>query len=228
MPLEPAERATREFAAAPMRQLRSRVARSLWAPVRWLLRLTWFRHVDPAYRQAMVTGLDPLVDDARSLLDMGCGDGALAAALMARHPGLFAVGVEVGRPARAWIPIVMYDGHRMPFRDRSFDIVMATDVLHHTDDIPRRLREMARVSRRFVLIKDHAVYGVVSRAWIGLIDFLTNVPFGVPCAYNYPTLDQWSQHFHEAGLQVIARSFLPLGAGSRFHPVFKLSVEGGS
>jgi len=80
---------------------------------------------------------------------------------------------------------------------------MTVDVLHHTADISHVLREMARVSRRYVLVKDHVVTGPIARSIVGFGDWLSNVPCGIPCVFNYPTLRGWRQHFRDAGLNEI-------------------------
>ena len=54
------------------------------------------------------------------------------------------------------------DALRLPFRDRSFDVAMASLFFHHLseEDCPRVLAEMWRVSRQRVLVNDlhrHAV-----------------------------------------------------------------------
>jgi ubiquinone/menaquinone biosynthesis C-methylase UbiE len=48
------------------------------------------------------------------------------------------------------------DAERLPFPDRSFDIVAVHDGLHHLDNPERAIREMGRVARRGVLIMDPA------------------------------------------------------------------------
>ncbi len=172
----------------------------------------------------MIEHLSGLPRDASTMLDVGCGDGAVGAAMMERCGGLTVTGIEVQEFPETQIPIRLYDGTRIPFPDASFDIVTATDVLHHTADMRVILREMARVSRKWVIIKDHTVYGLPSRLWISAIDFVTNVPFGIPCEYNYPTLDEWHAHFEAVGLRIASQEFLDIGPGSRFHPIFKLEV----
>ncbi|MEW6324727.1 MAG: class I SAM-dependent methyltransferase [Nitrospirota bacterium] len=44
--------------------------------------------------------------------------------------------------------IVVGDGERLPFKDRSFDYVIAKQVVEHMDDPETCFREMMRVSRR--------------------------------------------------------------------------------
>jgi len=195
----------------------------LWgAPIRWFVRHTWEPYVDAPYRRITVERLKQLVEGAKEILDVGCGDGAIGAQLMEAHGGLKATGIEIVDSPGALIPTKQYDGKRIPFPDESFDLVMATDVLHHTPDIPAMLKEMARVSKRYVLVKDHTVYGFFSRAWISLIDFATNVPFGIHCEYNYPSLETWRRYMDEVGLAIEREELLDIGPGTRFHPIFLL------
>lgn len=61
---------------------------------------------------------------------------------------------EMLRAARAAFPRADFrdgDGYKLPFLDRSFDVVASYDVLQHVPDIVGFIREMVRVSRRTVL-----------------------------------------------------------------------------
>jgi 2-polyprenyl-3-methyl-5-hydroxy-6-metoxy-1,4-benzoquinol methylase len=51
---------------------------------------------------------------------------------------------------------VAADVWRLPFRDRSFDVVTAQHFLHHFDEaeLARLLRELARVARRAIVVSD--------------------------------------------------------------------------
>lgn len=75
---------------------------------------------------------------ARPLLDLGTGDGQTLAALT--RPGGVVVGVDRSleglRAARRSLdrPLLAADARRLPFRDGSFRVVLAADLLHHHDD----------------------------------------------------------------------------------------------
>src|SRR6476659_8638733 len=90
--------------------------------------------------------------DARTVLDVGCGDGTLATLVMRRRPELGIVGLEVrARPVTA-IPVTEFDGLSMPLGTSSHDVVMLVDVLHHAEDGEALLREAARVAKHAVVI----------------------------------------------------------------------------
>lgn len=92
-----------------------------------------------------------------SLLDVGCGDGALLAAVAAAGK-TEVVGIEPG-PKRALAMdkgLSVRDGtaEALPFTDKSFDVVTFQYVTHHLADMRKSLLEAVRVARRAVLILD--------------------------------------------------------------------------
>lgn len=137
------------------------------------------------------------------VLDLGCGDGRLAARLMQLRPDLVCEGVDVLiRPVTA-IPVTPYDGHTLPFPDDSFDYVTIIDVLHHADDAVAVLREAARVSRHGIVIKDHLREGFFAEATLRAMDWVGNAGHGVSLPYSYLDRKSWNAAFAEVELQVV-------------------------
>jgi ubiquinone/menaquinone biosynthesis C-methylase UbiE len=140
-------------------------------------------------------------EGAESVLDLGCGDGSLARLVMERRPELTFHGLEIrARPVTA-IPVQEYDGFRIPCPDRSYDVVLVADVLHHAEDALQLIREAARVARRAVIIKDH-----LSDPWLGaprlsVMDWVGNIGHGVPLLDAYWSRKEWSAAFAEVGLR---------------------------
>ena len=135
------------------------------------------------------------------ILDVGCGNGLLAAALRSQRPDLTLRGIDVLPREHNHIPVEMFDGTRIPFEDDSFDAVLFSDVLHHTDDPAVLLREARRVTRRCVLIKDHFRQGLAAYQRLRFMDWVGNARFGVALPYNYWTANQWQTAWREVGLQ---------------------------
>lgn len=75
------------------------------------------------------------------------------------------------------------------------------DVLHHTKDPAILLREAVRVSRSFVLIKDHLAESVLDHLTLRFMDWVGNRPHGVVLTYNYQSRKQWRGHFSACGLK---------------------------
>lgn len=140
-------------------------------------------------------------DGAATLLDVGCGDGTLARSIMERRPGLAATGVEIRARPRTAIPVQEFDGRILPFADRSHDVVMLVDVLHHADEPTLLIREAGRVAARAVIIKDHLTGAWLSHERLRLMDWVGNIGHGVPLRYAYWSPEQWHDAFLHAGLR---------------------------
>lgn len=86
----------------------------------------------------------PWCSGAKRLLDVGCGSGYVAYHLGATL-GCPVLGVDVTPQTQAPIAYQQFDGCTLPFADGSFDAATCTFVLHHSQDAPALLTEMARV-----------------------------------------------------------------------------------
>jgi SAM-dependent methyltransferase len=84
---------------------------------------------------------------AGTVLDVGCADGALRAALPA--PGPWLVGLDASETLLRDHPppVLRADARRLPVRDRAVDAVTALNVLYHLPDPMPALREARRVLR---------------------------------------------------------------------------------
>lgn len=139
--------------------------------------------------------------DAR-VLDVGCGDGELAAELRARRPDIQVEGIDVLVRQGCAIPVRAFDGTHIPYGDACIDVVLLVDVLHHTEDPAVLLRESARVARSVIVIKDHLREGVAAGLTLRVMDWVGNARHGVRLPYNYWARAQWNRAFRELGLKV--------------------------
>jgi SAM-dependent methyltransferase len=140
-----------------------------------------------------------------SVLDIGCGDGTIASLIARQNPTVSIRGIEFAPRPNCRIECAPFDGATIPHPSASFDVCMFVDVLHHAPNsqgIARLLAEACRVSRRFVLIKDHLSENRFDYRTLQFMDWVGNRPHGVVLPYKYQSRAQWDQHFSLAGLNV--------------------------
>jgi SAM-dependent methyltransferase len=132
------------------------------------------------------------------VLDVGCAKGFLMHDLQAVVPGLEVVGIDISAYA---LTHVMPDQHgrvaratarSLPFRDGSFDLVLAVNVLHNLERpaCVEALREMERVGRggKYVQVD----------SWLNE-EQRRNLDLWVLTALTYVDPDEWRRIFAEAG-----------------------------
>jgi SAM-dependent methyltransferase len=155
-----------------------------------------------------IGGLD--INTPIRILDVGCGDMALAKGLLDSIKGIELACVDIYPPPilregfdPMWQHYQQFDGSWLPFEDRSFDIVIFSDVLHHVPShmVIRLLESAARVGS-FVLIKDHFEYGWFSRNMLRLMDFVGNFGYGVTVPKRYFTRDSFERIAHQSGIHI--------------------------
>jgi ubiquinone/menaquinone biosynthesis C-methylase UbiE len=91
------------------------------------------------------------------VLDAGCGGGGMPLSLAEEASRVIGIdlvdrfrdaGIRLARERRAGnLHFACADGQAMPFRDRSFDLVLSHAVIEHVPDAPEYLRECARVMK---------------------------------------------------------------------------------
>src|SRR6266568_535990 len=161
-------------------------------PVSWPLSWmgSWHRaFVFERRTRVLAEMLAAQIPERASVLDIGCGDGAIAGVIAQLRP-------DCKIECRA------FDGASLPFPDGSFDVCLFVDVLHHTPDPAILLREAARVSRSFVLLKDHLDENIFDDVTLRFMDWVGNRPHGVVLTYNYQSRRQWAEYFSRCGLAV--------------------------
>lgn len=145
-----------------------------------------------------------LLPENAALLDVGCGDGSLAALIHSMRPDVQVQGLDVLVRPQTAIPVTAYDGRTLPFPDKSFDAVMMVDVLHHAEDATAVLAEARRVARQVVLVKDHRRNGLLADETLRFMDWVGNARHGVALPYNYWSEAEWRAAFAKVGLTVDA------------------------
>lgn len=139
--------------------------------------------------------LAPLMPKNGSVLDLGCGDGTLAATIKSLRPDITVTGLETLARESCHIDVEQFDGYSVPRGNDSMDTVLLVDVLHHADDPRRLLSEALRVARQSVVIKDHNRNGLFAKATLRLMDRIGNARYGVALPHNYWSRKEWIAAF---------------------------------
>jgi SAM-dependent methyltransferase len=160
-------------------------------------RLVYGRRIEVLARH-----LSELLPRDATVLDVGSGDGLLAKRVEAGRSDLRMLGVDVLVRARTHIPVRQFDGILLPFADRAFDVVMMVDVLHHAEDQDALLREVIRVAKRAVVIKDHTADGFLARPTLRFMDWVGNARHGVSLPYAYWSGSRWQSEFRARHIRV--------------------------
>jgi ubiquinone/menaquinone biosynthesis C-methylase UbiE len=106
-----------------------------------------------AYADPKVRFIQQYVPMSGRILDVGCGNGIFTlrfAQAGAKVTGLDFSQFLLGQNAHS--RLISGDATCLPFPDESFEVTFEANVLHHVPERERVIREMARTSRRFVVL----------------------------------------------------------------------------
>ena len=143
----------------------------------------------------------PLFPANARVLDVGAGDGTIASLWQKTRPDLCVEGIDVLVRSDTKVPVREFDGRTIPYSNKSADVVVFVDVLHHTDDPLPLLRDAARVARKKIVIKDHFSENFLDHSTLRLMDWVGNAAHGVALPYNYLSRAAWQRLFAEAALR---------------------------
>jgi len=127
--------------------------------------------------------------DRLMILDVGSGSGGVSCELLRNgFKNLFCLDV-VDLLAYKNLKVILYDGEKIPFTDKKFDVAIIIHVLHHCGDSSKTLKEALRVAKRVVFIED-TYRTKLERIIVSVNDALGNFEF---YAHPYKTPKQWRQ-----------------------------------
>lgn len=141
----------------------------------------------------------------KTLLDVGCGDGAISKLIQNKNKEIKIVGIDVMERPTSSIIIELFDGENIPYHNDSFDCTMLIDVLHHVKNIKQLLTEAKRVSKNFILIKDHQYKSNLDLNVLKFMDYVGNKPHNIIINYNFLNEVEWNSMFDDLGLEVIRK-----------------------
>lgn len=143
------------------------------------------------------------VPEGAKVLDIGCGNGYLAQ-LVAQARRADVTCVDVVDYNETELKTVIFDGVNLPFADKSFDVVILSYVLHHSQVPKDLLAEAERVCRGKVIIYEDDVplfKGIMAK----LHEVTYNWMYDIDSQVTYRTIKEWEKMFVQTGFLVEQR-----------------------
>jgi ubiquinone/menaquinone biosynthesis C-methylase UbiE len=139
--------------------------------------------------------------ESGNVLDVGCGSGEISDQIMKKNNRISIKGIDILVRPKTRIPVERYDGKYYPYLNNTFDSVIFVDVLHHTQDPYLLLKEAKRVSRRFIIIKDHNCNNRYHKKVLSFTDWFGNSQYGIHLELNFLSKSEWMQLFRKLDLK---------------------------
>jgi 2-polyprenyl-3-methyl-5-hydroxy-6-metoxy-1,4-benzoquinol methylase len=106
---------------------------------------------------SLISLIKPL--GAGSILDAGCGEGFTINKLIRNGIGNRIEGIEfskeaisIGKKLFPNLNIKQGSVYELPFKDKSFDLIICTEVLEHLEEPAKAIKEMLRVTKRYLAL----------------------------------------------------------------------------
>lgn len=152
-----------------------------------------------ARAESFVRLFETFLPKGSRILDLGGGWGFYSEPLARRgHDSLV---LDVVKPGYQKAPVVIYDGSKIPFGDKSFDVTLLVTMLHHVPDPEALMREVTRVTRSRVVVVEDLYHHGAGRFWTILRDRLLNMEF-VEHPHQFRTHGDWLHFFCSKGFRL--------------------------
>ena len=158
----------------------------------------------------VLNDIGPYLKKGEYVLDIGAW-GGWPGELIAKEKKLTMQLLDVDDFNRSKLPLMLYDGEHIPFKNNSFDSSLLLFVLHHCRDPLVVLKEAIRVSKNRIIIHEDTYTSPFGRVLASINDFIANSPFFITnpskmnMPYNYQTVTDWEKIFQSLGLRVIVK-----------------------
>jgi len=150
--------------------------------------------------QLVVNEIIPYFQKGERILTIGAGTCYIDRELRKRGFDITPLDIKNTSLVKGIDPVI-YDGNKIPFKDKEFDVAIIFYVLHHTKDPDQVLMEAKRVARR-LLIKEDLYTSSWQKRFVFLIDSILNLEFaGHP--HSNRKHEEWQDTFKRLGLRMV-------------------------
>jgi len=144
--------------------------------------------------------IGPYLNKSGKIMDLGCGSGVFTKRLIDLKYRITPVDV-VRKLKIDGVEEIIYDGKKLPFKDKEFQQVLMITVLHHVPHFKELLSEVARVSKEIIIVED-TYENAWDKFWTHIWDSILNLEFwGHP--HNNLKDNEWKKLFKELGFEIV-------------------------
>lgn len=176
-----------------------------------------YQNLELKEERKRIASLKDYLTAGERLLDVGAGSGRFGKKIQ-DDLNVIVQGVDVVDYAEASIPVHVYDGKKLPFPDKSFDVVLVAFVLHHITHQDVIFRELIRCARKKIFILEDTYDTPWQHLFIMWNDYHTNIlqehikigkgysKSGVtdmPMPMTFRSVAQWKKFFSLFPLKVV-------------------------
>ena len=150
-----------------------------------LLKYVWWK---PRARKA-ARYIIPQISIGAAVLDIGAGNGLIAEIIASEKKTQMTL-IDVLDWNLSKFSLLLYDGLRIPFGNKQFDVALLVDVVHHSENEKALIKEAIRVAKKVVLIEEvHEHKGMNILA--NITDNLQYILYGMPVGIHNRGEVQW-------------------------------------
>ena len=168
-----------------------------------------FRRIYETETKKMCQQIKDFVLPGENILDLGCGSGIFGKNLKEKLK-VKVFGLDIVDERVFKIPFQKFDGKKIPFPENSFDTVLISFVLHHTENPKEILKEAKRVAKKIIIFED-LPQGILGKLRCFLHWLSWNLFFGKKFVkFNFLKEKEWEEIFENLNLKIVAKKdFFP-------------------
>ncbi len=152
----------------------------------------------------------------KKCLDIGAGTGRFSEFLRGKSHNVSSIDVVDLSHQKGKTKISIFDGKKIPFRNKIFDTSLLMFVLHHTNDQDELIKDCIRVTKNFLIIGEDIIQNQVDTIFGNI--HLNSSPWSKGTD-SFKTHPNWIKFFAKHNLELINTVTIP-----RFiYPVYPVS-----
>ncbi len=160
----------------------------------------------PSRRRAKIIAEEilPCLTGAKTILDFGCGNMLISKYIFEKsNKKIKITGLDVIDLNMTDLNHVLYDGKKIPFKDKQFDVVIAIFALHHTGNPKEMLKECIRVARSKVILAEDIYQNRIEEIITKGADWIiTHFALSQDMQSNFLSINEWKEEFLKNNLRL--------------------------